>query len=260
VSILGSISWDPFVRGLLIVVIAVLVLPGSVYLLLATNTGVRVGFLLAAAALSGWFVIMGVVWVVFGIGLPGRAPGWKVSEIVTGDVSHVVTIDSNFEKTYEQLPPGDAELADAQSAADKALASSAASAGEGGGGEAPKFQPPFSNTSDYIQVAGYKKDHTTTWYIKRHKITPFGHAKHIDVIQVRPVVAQPDTGGAPPKPIPDETKPVTTVVLVRDLGSVRQPPFIITVSALIIFGIVCWTLHTRDKKIWAERAMAAAAT
>src|SRR5436309_14276541 len=91
-SLLASIGWDPFARGLLIVIIGVLVLPGSVYLVLATNTGVRVGFLLAAAGLSGWFVIMGTIWAVFGIGVPGRVPGWKAQEIITGDVAQSTTL------------------------------------------------------------------------------------------------------------------------------------------------------------------------
>jgi len=140
-SLLASIDWDPFVRGLLIVIVAVLVLPGSVYLLLATNTGVRVGFLLAIAGLSGWFLIMGVVWAVFGIGVPGRTPGWKVQEIISGDVRNSTTL-KDFPNAFDKLPPGNAELADAQSAADKLLASAAAAAGEGGG-STPKFHRPI---------------------------------------------------------------------------------------------------------------------
>ena len=45
-----TISWDPTIRGYLVVATGVAVLCGSVYLLLATNTGVRLGFLIAAAA------------------------------------------------------------------------------------------------------------------------------------------------------------------------------------------------------------------
>src|SRR3954451_8486100 len=195
-SLLASIDWDPFVRGLLIVLLAILVLPGSVYLLLATNTGVRVGFLLAAAGLSGWFVIMGLVWAVFGIGVPGRTPGWKVQEIISGDVQNSTTL-KNFPGAFDKLPPGNAELADAQSAADKLLASAAAAAGEGGG-STPKFAPPYSKVDDYVQIAGFKQDDTTTWHIRHHKFTPYGHDKHVDVVQVQAVVPQPSTGGAPP--------------------------------------------------------------
>src|SRR4051795_6213749 len=187
--LLAGIAWDPFIRGILIVIVAILVLPGSVYLLLATNTGVRVGFLLAAAGLSGWFVIMGLVWAVFGIGVPGRTPGWKVQEIISGDVQNSTTL-KNFPGAFDKLPPGNAELADAQSADDKLLASAAAATGEGGASETPKFAPPFSKVDDYVQIAGYKQDDTTTWHLRHHKFTPYGHKKHVDIIQVQQVVPQ----------------------------------------------------------------------
>jgi len=250
-TVLASISWDPFIRGLLIVVIAGLLLPGSVYLLLATNTGVRVGFLLAMAGLFGCLVIMGLVWAVFGSGDPGRVPSWKVAEIVTGDVSHSTTL-KNFPGAFEKLVPGDPELADATSAVDKALASSAAPPDEA----KPKFPPPFSQPTDYVVINGYTQDTTTVWHIRHHKITPWGHAKHVDVVQVQPVVPTPDTGGAPIKPQPDSTKPITTVILVRDLGSVRQPAIFLTLGSLMVFLVVCYVLHQRDKEIIAARELA----
>ena len=54
--------------------IAVGVLCGSVYLLLATNLGARLGFLVALAASFGWLVLMGTVWWIYGIGLQGQGP------------------------------------------------------------------------------------------------------------------------------------------------------------------------------------------
>jgi len=250
--LMASIGWDPFVRGLLIVVIAVLVLPGSVYLLLATNTGVRVGFMLTIAALSGWFVIMGLVWAVFGIGLPGRTAGWTVQEVITGDVSQSTTL-TNFPNGFVVLAPGNAELADAQSAADKILSSSVAPAN-------PKFTPPFQQPTDYVVIGGFRQDKTTVWHIRHHKLTPFGHRKHVDVVQVQKVLPQPSAGGAPPRPQADPTQPVVTVVMLRDLGSLRQPPIIITITSLLIFGITCNALHRRDKEIMEARATAGAAT
>jgi len=76
-QVLAGITWDPFIRGVLIITVAVLVLPGSVYLILATDTGARVGFMIAMAGLFGWIFIMAVVWAVFGIGDVGRAASWK---------------------------------------------------------------------------------------------------------------------------------------------------------------------------------------
>ena len=43
-GLMAGITWDPFIRGVLIVIVAVVLLPGSVYLVLATDTGARLGF------------------------------------------------------------------------------------------------------------------------------------------------------------------------------------------------------------------------
>ena len=53
---------------------ATVILCGSVFLLLATNTGVRLGFLLALTGLFGWMTIMGITWSMYGIGVQGAGP------------------------------------------------------------------------------------------------------------------------------------------------------------------------------------------
>ena len=81
-QLLAALAWDPQIRGALIVVTAFVILPGSVYLLLATNTGAKLGFLIAAAGFFGWMAVMGWIWVVYGIGIKGDAPTWHVEEVV----------------------------------------------------------------------------------------------------------------------------------------------------------------------------------
>ena len=44
---MAIVGWDPVLTGYLAVLLGILVLCGSVYLLLATNLGVRLGFLVA---------------------------------------------------------------------------------------------------------------------------------------------------------------------------------------------------------------------
>jgi len=80
IHLFASLTWNPGVRGVLIVVVAVGILMGSVYLLLATNSGARLGFLLALTGLFGWMSIMGVTWSIYGIGKKGVAPVWVVKE------------------------------------------------------------------------------------------------------------------------------------------------------------------------------------
>ena len=61
-SALLSIGWEPELRGLLTVIIGTVALCGSVYLLLGTNLGIRLGLLVAMAGLFGWMLMMGVIW------------------------------------------------------------------------------------------------------------------------------------------------------------------------------------------------------
>ena len=53
------------------------VLMGSVYLVIATNLGARLGFLVALTGLFGWLALMGGIWWIYGIGYKGAAPEWK---------------------------------------------------------------------------------------------------------------------------------------------------------------------------------------
>ena len=83
---LSAISWDPGFRGILVVLTGVVVLCGSVFLLLATNTGARLGFLLALTGLFGWMTIMGITWSMYGIGYKGPTPTWKVLDVNEGNI------------------------------------------------------------------------------------------------------------------------------------------------------------------------------
>ncbi len=62
---------------MLIVIISVVTFCGSVYLLLATNLGARLGFLVALTGLAGWMALMGIIWMIYGIGLKGPEPSWE---------------------------------------------------------------------------------------------------------------------------------------------------------------------------------------
>jgi len=237
----------------------VLILPGSVYLLLATNMGAKIGFLLAVAGLTGWIAVMSFVWMVFGIGMRGRDPSWKVKEVVTGNIAAAAFQPvSGFPKGWTKLLPGSPELGDAQAAVDAVLAPTAPAAGA-----TPKpvqFQSPFKTTADYAQVAGFRRGgNNWIFTIRKHHFYLF-HSVHYDVVQVRPVISPlGGPGGAPPKAAPDPSQPVTSVVMVRDLGSVRFPPFLLGCGALMIFLVDCYVLHRRDKEIMALRQQPAPA-
>jgi len=253
--LLAALTWDPQIRGYLIALVAILAFPGSVYLLLATNMGAKIGFLLAVAGLSGWLFVLGIVWAVFGIGMRGNEPTWKVKEVITGDVkrSTVGALD-DYPAKWKKLPFGSAELADAQAAADASLAPSSAPPKEGETAKAPAFQSPFKTTADYVTVAGWRKGGDNDLFaIRKHQFF-LRHSAHYDIIQVQPALNQAGgPGGAPPRPVPDTAQPITSVIMIRDLGTLRLPQTILAVSSGLIFAITCYVLHRRDKEIMALR-------
>lgn len=80
-ALLAAIAFDPAIRGILVVLVGIGVLGGSAYALVATNTGIRTGFMITMAALLGWCFSMGVIWWIYGLGLVGVAPTWQVTEV-----------------------------------------------------------------------------------------------------------------------------------------------------------------------------------
>src|SRR5574338_417859 len=84
VELLGAIQWSPGFKGVLTVAVGVAILCGSVALILGTNSGARLGFLIALTGLFGWFIVMGIIWSIYGIGYKGPAPSWKVLDVVQG--------------------------------------------------------------------------------------------------------------------------------------------------------------------------------
>jgi hypothetical protein len=86
---LAGIAFDPHIRGVLIVLTAVGILCGSIYLIIGTNVGARLGFQVAAGGLMGWMLILGVTWWLTppAIGPRGHTPSWEIIDIVRGDPS-----------------------------------------------------------------------------------------------------------------------------------------------------------------------------
>ena len=80
--------WYPTILGVLVVVAAVFLFIGATYLLLATNTGARLAFLLTAAALSGMMLLLSTLWWTTASPLntlKGRVPHWVPVESIKGD-------------------------------------------------------------------------------------------------------------------------------------------------------------------------------
>jgi hypothetical protein len=234
---LAALSWDPEIRGAVVLGTAILILCGSVYLLLATNLGARLGFLVAVAGLTGWLTVLALVWAVYGKGDTGPEPTWKVQTVVSG------TLGQTARPPLDRFPGGWKQLASDSPARGEAEAVVDAELTKG-----PSAQTlGFSSTSDYVPLAGYEKGGQNYEF--------FRHRPHYAVIEVQGAVAQQaKAGAAPPKPEADTTKPVVTILLIRDLGSLRLPSAVISFASFIIFAVTIYVLHRRDKIAMAARA------
>jgi len=85
----------------------------------------------------------------------------------------------------------------------------------------------------------------------------FFHKPSYAVVEIAPLVPQrSEPGRAPARPVIDESQPHQYVVMIRDLGTKRQPATFITIGSTIIFLICCWLLHRRDRIVAANRGLA----
>jgi hypothetical protein len=243
-----SLPWDPAIRGIAIVAVAVAILCGSVYLLLATNTGTRLGFLIAAAGLAGWMVLMGATWWIYAIGLVGDSPSWQVTEIVRhsdpGDLQGAALPEARDLSDWTEIPEDDPSRGEAAAAADEAIA-----------GTGPVAQ--FESSNDYIVIDVFDRGGKDPDALISQ--LPLPHPAHHAIVQVQRVVeVEVPFGQAPPPAEADPTAPIHSVVMVRDLGSERLPPAVITLASLVLFGVACNALHRRDKAASEARARALA--
>jgi len=248
--VLAALGWNPEIKGALYVVIAIVTLCGSCYMLLATNMGARLGFLLAAAGLLGWLTTLGGIWWAYGKGVGQLAPqpGWKTAAIVNGDLGSARTnVLAGFPKGWEKLDASSKEVADAVPVAEGDLISSP-------GGPAR----PFKSASEFVLTQSYMKGGERSGpfglgIFDRRPFNVFHKARYL-IVQVQK--AQPVTpvpGQPPPKPQADPNAQPISVVLLRDLGAKRLYPGVFTLSCGLLFGLVCYQLHVRDREAAARR-------
>src|ERR1700730_9614740 len=78
--------WYPTIIGILVVAAAIGLFCGSVYVLLATNLGARLGFLVAFTGLMAFMVLLTILWMFTTSPLNtlrGTIPAWQVQKVVT---------------------------------------------------------------------------------------------------------------------------------------------------------------------------------
>lgn len=255
-STLLSVGWQPEIRGYVVVIIMVGVLIGGTYLLVGSNLGARLGFLVSMAALAGWMFSMCIIWVIYGIGMQGPFPSWKpaapitivrdgaqlnVAEAVEAPIDikglDAVAAADKVSKTLETegwriLPDSDPGRGQAVAAADEIIQI-----------EAEEFA-----AGEYTAVRVYDKGGER--YPKLGDsldFIAFKHKPRYSIVEVAPLLEQrAEPGRAPARAQIDTTQPHRYVVMIRDLGARRLPGFLIGGGSGLIFFLLCWLLHRRE--------------
>jgi len=255
-SALLSVGWEPEIRGWIIVIISVVVLMGSTYLLLGTNLGARLGFLIALTGLAGWMMSMAIIWAIYGIGLTGPTPTWHPGEPVT-----IVRDGALLDRAEVIDAPIDIAGLDATKAAavvsktlvddgwkmleesDPARGQAVASADEIVQIEAEEFA-----AGEYVAVNVYDKGGERYPKIGESiDFIAFKHKPRYSIVEIAPLLEQrAEPGRAPARAQIDTTKPHRYVVMIRDLGAKRRPAFLIGIGSGLIFFLLCWLLHRRE--------------
>lgn len=255
--------WYPTFIGWGVVIAGVVLFCGSVYLLLTTNIGARLGFLVAGAGLAGFMVVLTFLWMTTAYPLntiKGVPPRWDVVEI-SSDVANAKTTAVRAIQNNAPVPPS--EQANIKAAVDEALV-----AKKKEGKVEPKPLAPV--VTDWLKSSGYSIAESTDYVVasgpnggafvyetETTKPNPlsfeFRHKSQFAVLAIcptdklkakaeKPEFACDTSTGAPP---------VQFVVLERNLGSLRVPPvaaFIVWTATfgLFLLFLYWWETARRD--------------
>lgn len=252
--------WNPTIIGVLTVVCAVGLFCGSTYLLLGTNLGGKLGFLVAAAGLSGFLVLLTTLWLT----TPGSATGnsdldpphgnsasWKVVEVVSSPADSKIEAVRNL--PTKGIPGTDLLVTQVKPAIDAALVTAAPVAGQ-----EPPVQP-FANlgitgSTDYLLSfpgsGSYQYiDKTQNFFWHRHRYAA------VELCLTRlDATGSPVSG--PNGPVCDPLQPTHWAILSYNYGSVRKPVVFYWLFSLLFFGLSLLGLHWWEKD---ERARKRAA-
>jgi hypothetical protein len=274
-AIILAINWEPELRGILTVMIGTVVWMGSIYLILGTNVGARLGFLLTLTGLAGWMALMGFIWWIYGIGLQGDAPEWRQVEGRTV----IQEVDLLYQAGVLDQPidvTADTEPAVAADAVAGQLDSQGWTRVEE---SAPEFGQAEASASVFLEEEGAfgpgEFDVTAVYEVDPPdesaypKLGPNGefdqiaffHKPYYTLVEVAPYMPLLDEPGrAPTAPEVDTSRQRQYVYMIRDLGSLRQPAAYIAIGSTIVFLALCSLLHRRDRFVAANLARKAIAS
>lgn len=216
-------------RGYAIVVFSVGLFCGSIYMVLATNLGSRMGFMVSFASLTGFLAMLGLIWFTNLTplnALHGPGPHWKVEEVVDNPAQAKTEKVRNIEQEGRVLDT--AEQGEVKATVDGVVTA-----------EGSEFNL-FRDASEYVVIKAERIGGGNLSFFRHrplHAVMAIQKAKKVD----------PLPGGAPPPPQADPSQPVKYVVLERDLGALRQPPLVMTAAFTILFALSLYVMHNMER-------------
>ncbi len=248
--------WYPTILGILVVVAALALFCGSIYVLLGTNLGARLGFLVAFTGVTGFMVLLTILWMTTASPintLKGTIPSWQVIAVTSNpatdkalpaEVRNIAKEGKAMPMTVQQAvkAAADGRLVIAQPTANIAL-------------------PP--NQNEFAQFSA-STDYQETTYRQVGGSTPRLISWQLNHKPLYAVVGfcalAPDTlpfGLPPPKPTCDTGSGAKHgyAILAYNYGSLRIPPVVAFISSLILFSLGLLGLHWRERD---ERELAKA--
>ena len=224
-------------RGYFIVVFAIGLFCGSIYLLLATNLGARMGFLVAFASLSGFLGLLGLIWFTNLTplnALHGAAPSWAIKEVVDNPAQAKTAQVRDIEQKGASLET--AAQGDIKATVDAVVTAD---------GNPFKL---YNSTADYVVVNAVEFGGGAEPFFRHRPLYAVMAIQGVKSVDTLP-------GGAPPPAAADPSKPVHYLVMERNLGAMRQPPLVMSTAFWILFFLTLYLMHTMERA--EQRAKAA---
>lgn len=235
-------TWYPLVIGWLVVLAGIGMFFGSTYLLLSTNLGARLGFLIVGSVVTGFITILAVLWATTATPLnvfKGRQSQWKAVGIVqttnSSDIKAVKTIQKEGVKLTST------EYANVKAAADTFLAVPK----EGEVVEKPETIAEDLPKADVIVTNIYEVGGSApnVLHFQVHHTPQYAAVEYCQLDKVKSETAFRSTCDVSA----DAQVNHKFLILEKDLGSLRQPPLFLFLGSGTLFIMFLLSLHWRER-------------
>ncbi|MEP6626190.1 MAG: hypothetical protein ABJC79_17215 [Acidimicrobiia bacterium] len=260
-AIKGRDLWYPTILGVLVVVAAVALFMGTIYILLATNMGARLGFLVATGGLAGLMVLLSFLWLTNPSPvntLKGRIPAYKAVEAIqNGDVARskipqVQQINDRGHQVNQQ------DLANVKAAVDtnliinKDLLTGENLAGANGTYaiyvDATKYIVTKNQETGGGEIFSQFKVDTGGGFPWIHVSLHTPKYVVVTLCDTDPALSATEVPFGQRPPVPKcANKQRQILVLERDLGSLRVPPLVVFIASSILLGLILLAMHWRER-------------